>query len=331
MPSRNSKFALEKAKPRSMNPVSTLYNETGYFYIPKCQGFLLPLSPSQLDMKYFEVETKAWKPLPYMAQVIEGTKSCFSAEYVGYEVNYQINCLCSVNDYVYAISESNLPLQRYSVANNNWQGGANLSFFNTSDDKDKLTSVAAVVLKSKIYVIHGRKRNEVVQQRRSNWVDKAAVVHCFDPAKNEWEQKASTCHPHFGSSIFVVNDRLCVADGNISYDYDYGDPTGNCAPVEVYDEENNTCSTAAQATNNYGSVEIEGRIYFILGSFAYDSGIRIGDDEVYHVDIEDWEPICHHDTDAVFVYMPVNRNEIDEFKQMSTEVEASNELLLQNE
>ena len=83
--------------------------------------------------------------------------------------------------------------------------------------------------------------------------------------------------------------------------------------------------------DNYGAVEMEGRIYFILGSFAHDSGIRISDDEVYHVDIEDWEPICHHDADAVFVYMPVNRNEIDEFKQMSTEVEASNELLLQNE
>ncbi|KAJ7384539.1 hypothetical protein OS493_021170 [Desmophyllum pertusum] len=293
------------------------------------------------------------------------TATCFVGS------NHQINLpMFSVDDYVYAISGSNLP-QRYSVANNNWQSGANLSF-NTSDGKDQLSNVAAVVLKSKIYVIHGYERDE--RDKRAKWVDKSAVVHCFDPVKNEWEQKASTCHPHFGSSLCVVNDRLCVAGGNISCNSSNGNPCGKCAPVEVYDEENNTWSVVEQKhipsnnlgaveiegrvlkqthpanvsgalfpsghvevydeennqwcsvpqphmpPNNYGAVEIEGRIYFILGSFAHDSGIRISDDGVYHVDIEDWEPICHHDADAGFVYMPVNRNEIDEFKQMSTKV-----------
>ena len=77
----------------------------------------------------------------------------------------------------------------------------------------KLTTVAAVVLKSKAYVIHGYRRHEGGTGRHSRWVDKPAVVHCFDPAKNEWEQKASTCQPHFGSSLFVVNSKLYVAGG----------------------------------------------------------------------------------------------------------------------
>ncbi|KAJ7384531.1 hypothetical protein OS493_021160 [Desmophyllum pertusum] len=186
--------------------------------------------------------------------------------------------------------ESNLP-QRYSVANNNWQSGANLSF-NTSDGKDKLSNVAAVVLKSKIYVIHGYERDE--RDCRSNdakWVDKSAVVHCFDPVKNEWEQKASTCHPHFGSSLCVVNDRLCVAGGKISCNSN-GNPCGKCAPVEVYDEKNNTWSVVEQKhipSNNLGAVEIEGRVYFIINKFPIDSGIRIPPGELYHVSLDEWK------------------------------------------
>ena len=85
------------------------------------------------------------------------------------------------------------------------------------------------------------------------------------------------------------------------------------------------------APGNFGAVEIEDHIYFILGNIAFDSGIRIGAEEVYHVNIEDWEPISQHDTDAVFVYMPVNRTETDQMKQELTENrEASDELLLEN-
>ena len=57
----------------------------------------------------------------------------------------------------------------------------------------------------------------------------------FDPMRNVWEEKASTCQPHFGSSLFVVNSRLYVAGGKVDCD-------GNPAPVEVYDAENNKWS-----------------------------------------------------------------------------------------
>ena len=103
---------------------------------------------------------------------MEETQTCFCAEYFGkylyvagkkqssqfviyrYDVannswetlppflgsNHQINCLCAVDDYIYAISESNPP-QRYSLANNNWQKGAKFPLARSV----RLTNVAAVV------------------------------------------------------------------------------------------------------------------------------------------------------------------------------------------
>ncbi|KAJ7384520.1 hypothetical protein OS493_021149 [Desmophyllum pertusum] len=78
MPSHNPKFAVEKTKPRSMNLI------------------LVAVLP-ETQMKYFEVETKTWKPLPYMAQIGEETKSCFSAEY--FQVGRKNNKVC-VNNYL---------------------------------------------------------------------------------------------------------------------------------------------------------------------------------------------------------------------------------------
>ena len=296
-------------------------------------------------MQYFDVVTKTWKPLPSMAQATKHNQSCFSAEYSGnylhvaaknqsddfviyrYDIvnnswgalppflgsNYQINCLCSVDDHIYAISESNPP-QRYSLAKGNWQSsGGNVSFSCTSMVREKLSNVAAVVLKSKVYVIHGYRGNEEgVLSYVIQVVAKPAVVHCFDPAKNEWEQKASTCQPHFGSSLFVVNNRLCVARGKVSWDYN-GNPSGDPAPVEVYNEENNTWSVVEQKhipPNNLGAVEIEGRVYFIINKFPIDSGIRIPPGENCHVPLKKWENLAKVADEAVLCYLPVKRENV---------------------
>ena len=47
------------------------------------------------------------------------------------------------------------------------------------------------------------------EERNPKWVDKPYVVHCFGPKYNVWKKLASTCHSHFESSLFVVNNRLC--------------------------------------------------------------------------------------------------------------------------
>ncbi|KAL9986284.1 hypothetical protein ACROYT_G000407 [Oculina patagonica] len=345
MPSHNSKFAGEKTKPRLTGKVLVAIHPTVSLQPSAAKKDRISTVrskdsyPPKTMVHYFDTETKIWTPMPSVVQLGEITKSCFSAEIVGnymylaaqcgdyghsvyryhivnntwetlppfQNVSSQINCLCAVDDYIYAISEDNPP-QRYSLANNDWQSsGAKLSFFKTSSYKVELSNVAAVVLKSKIYAIHGYQRNER-EMRYDNWKAKAAVVHCFDPAKNEWEQKASTCQPHFGSSLFVVNDKLCVAGGKMS-PYGYNNP----APVEIYNEENKTWSVDEQKhipPNNLGAVEIEGRVYFIINKFPVDSGIRIPPGEVYHVSFNGWENLAKISSQAVLCYLPVKKENL---------------------
>ena len=157
--------------------------------------------------------------MPSVAQLVNDTQSCFYAEYFGnylyvagknqsgqfviyrndasnnswetlpplMESNHQINCLCAVDDYIYAISATNPP-QRYSLANKNWQKGAKLArakaklrSFITTDGYHRLSTVAAVVLKSKIYVVHGCEKQECTTAGTysfERWVGKPAAMHC---------------------------------------------------------------------------------------------------------------------------------------------------------
>ena len=135
---------------------------------------------------------------------------------------------------------------------------------------------------------------------------KPAEVHCFDPTKNEWLQKASTCHPHFGSSLFVVDNRLYVAGGSTSSQV--GVFGAGPAPVEVYDEQNNTWSVVEQnhiPPNNLGAVEMDGRVYFIVNKFPVDVGIRIPPGEVYDMCLNEWENLAQISEHAVLCYLPV--------------------------
>ena len=63
------------------------------------------------------------------------------------------------------------------MTNNSWQGGEALKVV---ENMEKLSSVAATVMNSKIYVIRSYRECE----RRLGWVNKPAVVHCFDPKYN---------------------------------------------------------------------------------------------------------------------------------------------------
>ena len=285
-----------------------------------------PYSP-QCIAYYFDFEAKLWKPLLSVAQSDQNASSCFCAERIGnylfvakqrpnegnfihrYDVvnnswvklpkygnNHVANCLCSVGDYLYAINESN-PLQRYSLTNNSWQGGEGLKVV---ENEEKLRTVSATVMNSKIYVIHGYQIKES-EGRMYSWVNKPAVVHFFDPKYNVWTKLASTCDPRLGSSLFVVNNRLCVAGGKIG---DYGP----LAPVEVYDEGTNTWSVVPQKhipPNNLGAVEIEGRVYFIINKFPVDSGIRISPEEMYQIDLSGWGDVAKVNCEAILCYLPV--------------------------
>ena len=156
----------------------------------------------------------------------------------------------------------------------------------------------------KIYVIHGCKDHTKVS--------KPAVFHCFDPEKNEWERKASTCSPHFWSSIFVINNRLCVVGvSNLTIRLRRDRPP--VESVELYDERKDTWSVVEQKRippNRLGAFEIERRVYFLINNFPIDSGIRIPPEENFPVHLGEWENLAKVSKNAVLCYLPVKKENL---------------------
>ena len=204
-------------------------------------------------------------------------------------------------------SDCNEVTQRYSFPKRQWQNFAKVNV--STGYPDNYFYCGATALLSKVYVLYGHTN---YNQSLHYWQMQNAVLHCFDPVSNGWLQKASTCHPHFGSSLFVENGKLCVAGGYNSIDRNNmlcGDP----AAVEVYDEENNKWSVVDQKhipQNNLGAVEIQGRVYFIINTFPIDSGIRIPSGEVYPVYLGDWKNLGNVANNAVLCYVPLKRDSV---------------------
>ena len=301
------------------------------------------------ETKYLDVETKSWKPLPSMAKLNNATE-CIGAEVVSNNLYVaargddsvdmycyntfrnvwetlprcqcdfvsQVICMCSFNEYIYVFSDSEPPL-RYSLSQNVWQSASELPFFKKLDHDEKLFSVTAVSIESKIYVLHGY-YSKTYDRFQNKISAKPAVVHCFDPQKNEWEKKASTLSPHFESSLFVDNNKLYVAGGRVSVCKGNGRmyTSGETAPVEVYDEENNSWCVVQQnhiPSNDLNAVElIGGKVYFIINKFPIDSGIRIPPNEVYKISLQEWEHLTTIYEAAVLCYLPVNKEMLNTLK-----------------
>ena len=233
-------------------------------------------------MCYFDIEAITLKPVASLAPVADATQ-CYCAKTVGSKLyvagfgssNHCIYCydiernvweevphscgkieqLCMVDDYMYALpisSNCNQVPQRYCFDEQQWQ-----SFAKVGMTGSRFFNSGATVLNSKVFVLYGK-------VLYSNNQPSIAVLHCFDPVKNFWEERAATCQRHFQSSLLVVNSRLYVAGGKDCCDY-AGRTGGNFASIEVYDEENNKWSVVDQKhipANNLGAVEIEGESIF---------------------------------------------------------------------
>ena len=279
-------------------------------------------------MQYFDIEAKTWQPLASLAPASDAAQ-CYCAETVGsklyvagfssgsyhsiysYDIERNVweklphSCgiiqqLCIADDYMYAISsDCNQVPQRYCFADQQWQSFAKVGI--TGDGY--FINSGATVLNSKVFVLYGKRLS-------SSSPTSIAVLYCFDPVKNLWEEKTQTCLPHFSSSLFVVNGRLYVVGGNVNYNLNNGRPSGNFASVEVYDEENNKWSVVDQnhiPPNNLGAVETEGKVYFIINRFPVDSGIRIPPGEVYPVCLDIWKNLSNIPTNAALSYVPLKR------------------------
>ena len=282
------------------------------------------------QMQYFDVETKIWSSSFPVAPPDILTCCCY-AESVGilfaggkdphgdciYQYHMEKNLwerqphnvgmvekMCTLDDFVYAIMHCNQLPQRYSFSKRQWQTFAKLGI--TTNDNNDFHNSGIAVLRGKVYVLHGKR---IRSNSRVMFTAQTAVLHCFDPLKNEWAKKATTCQFHFGSCLLVVNSKLYVVGGDVSFTSYYSTP----APVEVYDEKNNTWSVVEQKRippNNLGAVEIEGRVYFIINKFPVDSGIRIPPGELYPVHLGEWENLAKIAPNAVLCYMPVKRESL---------------------
>ena len=273
-------------------------------YIGNCL-YLASSDADKSDIYRYHIVNKSWEKL---------TKSSFPKIF---------QCLCCVGDYVYAVSESSPP-EIYSLTDNTWQQGRdNLDLFT----RRGLKSVAAAVMNSKLYVMHG-----FLEDSHSFFqanLARPALVHCFDPQKNEWENVASTCYPPFGSSLFVVSNKLYVA-GGLKKEYSEFDLSYHeNAPVEVFKEKRgplswfgrgklkellNSWSVVEQKhipANNLGAVEIEGRVYFIINKFLVDSGIRIQPEDTHQVNLDEWKDLRTVSEQAVLCYLPVKKEDLN--------------------
>ena len=294
----------------------------------------------QAQMQYFDFETKNWKPLPSMAQLTEAD-ACFCAEYVGNHLyvaaqkgkdfimyhydtvtdtwgslppilgcKHKIDSLCSIGDYIYAIRESKPP-HRFSLKTNQWQ--CIKPFYNGETCPNTFCGKASVVSpdNSCLFILQGQRKKTSYRDGSHVWQGKPAVVFCFDPERNEWKCKTSTKSFHLRSCLFLVNRKLCIAGGTSSICSSSGIPNGtSAASVEVYDPQKNEWAYVKQnhiPKNKLGAVEIEGRVYFIINQFPYDSGIRLTHGELNHTVLQEWANLAKIDQGAVLSYLAVKR------------------------
>lgn len=218
-----------------------------------------------------------------------------------------INSLCAIGDYMYAMGGCNQVPQRYSFSECRWQPIAKLS---ACSNNERRYPAGATVFDSKLCVLFGQ-TTEGNNRRGSNDLSmQKAMLYCFDPSMNCWQFLSNTCEPHFGSTLFVVNDKLCVAGGYKSVSCRDYQPCGEKASVEVYNAEVKYWSTVHQShisQNYFGAIEVEVRVYFLINNFPIDSGIRIPPGERYPVHLGEWGKLNQVDRNAVLCYLPVKR------------------------
>ena len=290
---------------------------------------LVAVSP-QARIQYFDVEAKAWKLLPIGSPLIDATH-CYCALSVGnnlfvaakdsigyclYRYDPEANVwerlpnpcgetknLCLLEEYLYAIpADFNHSTYRYNFAKRKWHK-IGVQFISGANSFS-----GAAVLHSKVFTLYGNYKAWYYRPSVE-----PTVLLCFDSQTYVWEtNKATTQHCHFGSSLIVVNDKLYAVGGKDSIDRDNNPPSGNPAPVEMYNEDSNTWSVVEQKcipANNLNAVKIEGRIYFVINNFPVDSGIRIAHGSLDSALLNKWDNLAKIDQNAALGFLVITRKD----------------------
>lgn len=301
-------------------------------------------------MQQFDFEDKVWQPLPSIAVIPGANtcvtaKVVGNNVYVGEndanddQCSYvwcynteknlwhklppllgQIGTLCAMGDYLYAISSDfkQIP-QRYSFSKRQWQSIARIEVERDDPGDDISPSVifmnGAVVLHSKLYVGYECKYSCPVASFDSSTKTTTArfKMYCFDEGQNQWHKESrqdGDLGSHFGSCLFVVTNKICLAGGPFYGDDNTGSPVSDPASVNVYDESTGQWYREEQKhipQNNLGAVEVDGKVYFIINKFPVDSGIRIPQEDVFPVCLGDWGNIVRTNDDTALCYLPLTK------------------------
>ena len=242
-----------------------------------CSGSYIYVGGMQTVYRY-NIDSNTWDQLPSMVNNKKG--------------KYQLLVL---GDYLYAIGPRP---ERYSFREKSWQPIADI--MSTWSVLGNEESVA--VMTDTIYAVGSGRYNRY------------ALVHCFNPSKNQWEQKATSLSCRINGCAFVCNDKLIVAGGQTSSIQGRYIVWSPLEAVESYCRETDSWSQIEQKRiapqDSSFACEADNKIFFKLNNFVFDSGIRVSPDQVYPVKLDEWRNIAAFELGAVITYAPMNMNKL---------------------
>ena len=201
----------------------------------------------------YNIDSNIWDQLPSMGNTKNG--------------RYQLLVL---GDYLYAIGPQP---ERYSFREKSWQAIADIVPTENALDN----SCAAAVIDGNIFTVGSRTPNE------------NALVHCYDPSRNQWEQKASSLKNRINGCTFQCNGKLRITGGKTKKEEGWvplETTESYCKETDSWSLTEPKCTAPEDLSFAF---EVDDMIFFRLNNFVLDSGIRVSPDQaLYPVKFEEW-------------------------------------------
>jgi N-acetylneuraminic acid mutarotase len=123
-------------------------------------------------------------------------------------------------------------------------------------------SFSTVVLRNRIYVIGGITGRDLAKELLVTYTGATEV---YDPARDQWETKASIQNASFPEACVVINGKIYVISGSTTYEESE-------SVTSVYDDDTNswTNRTPMPVVKHGAAAVFDDKIYFIGGSYEDD-------------------------------------------------------------